>query len=115
MFYLWLDILIYSFTKFNSSFIIIFFMKKRRLWEVLLLLIILVLLTKKYLYYFIVILVLYLINRYLRKYLCNKKYLLLTLNFFVFVNWNININYLLTYLVFVLIDVVMPYNLLGEL
>lgn len=115
MFYLWLDILMYSLTKFNSTFIILFFMKKRRLWEVLLLLVTLFLFTRKYLYYLVVMIVLYLINRYLRKYLLDKKYLLMTLNFFVFVNWQININYLLTYLVFVLITIIAPYNLLGEL
>ena len=92
MIYLFLDILFYSLTSFKTSFIIFFFNKKRSLLEYSLLLFLLFIFTRDYLYYIIIIVILCILNKYLYCYLTRNKYLILILNFLVFINIKLNIN-----------------------
>ena len=114
MIYLILDILFYSLSNFKTCFITLFFSKNNSFLEYIILSILIIFFTKKYIYYLIILSLLYLLNKYIYKKFIVNKYIKLVLNFLIFFNINLNLNYLSTFLLIVLFNNFGPYNVLGD-
>ncbi len=114
MIFLILDILFYSISNLKTCFVAIYFSKKFNIWEYFIVSILIILITRNYLYYAVLLSISYILNTYVYKRILANKLIILLLNFILFTNISLDLNYLLSFFLIVLFSTLGPYNVLGD-